>query len=300
MFAARAKRVRPHLDDKVLASWNGMMLGALARAYAVLGDPEYRARRGKEPGLPAAATCGSVQQNAYITAGAQGERDSVQLLTAYANLCAGAIDLYEATLEPEHLDFAVALAETMLAKFYDPQQGGFYDSAGETPDLILRMKEDYDGAEPSGNSAAVLALLRLASDYGAQGVQGRGGKDAAAAFAAPARPAPGGAESLDGFGLPLARAIAGRPGGRSASAGNGGVAPRHPRRLSAEQSGHGQLRRSGSICKNVARQGYADSLPLHRHSLPAADARTSPPCNAPWARWSSRCRPAKSASWPGA
>jgi hypothetical protein len=91
----------------------------------------------------------------------QGVRDSVQLLTAYANLLSGTLDLYEATLEPKHLDFAVALAETMLAKFHDAKEGGFYDSAAETKDLILRVKEDYDGAEPSGNSTAVLALLRL-------------------------------------------------------------------------------------------------------------------------------------------
>src|SRR6202034_3142670 len=84
-----------------------------------------------------------------------------QLLTAYANLLAGTLDLYEATLEPKHLDFALAVAETMLAKFYDTNQGGFYDSAADTKDLILRVKEDYDGAEPSGNSTAVLALLRL-------------------------------------------------------------------------------------------------------------------------------------------
>jgi uncharacterized protein YyaL (SSP411 family) len=89
-----------------------------------------------------------------------GERDTVQLQEAYASLLAGVIDLYEATLEPKHLDFAIALAEGMLAKFYDKDAGGFWQSA-VSPDLILRIKEDYDGAEPSGNSVALLALLRL-------------------------------------------------------------------------------------------------------------------------------------------
>ena len=84
-------------------------------------------------------------------------------MTAYANLLSGALDLYEATLQPAHLDFALALAETMLARFYDAKEGGFYDSAADAKDLILRVKEDYDGAEPSGNSTAVLALLRLAA-----------------------------------------------------------------------------------------------------------------------------------------
>jgi uncharacterized protein YyaL (SSP411 family) len=90
----------------------------------------------------------------------------VQLLTAYANLCAGTIDLYEATLQPRHLEFAIALAEAMLSKFHDPAKGGFYDSAAGESELILRFKDDYDGAEPSGNSVAVLSLFRLAEMTG--------------------------------------------------------------------------------------------------------------------------------------
>ena len=71
------------------------------------------------------------------------------------------IDLYEATLEPRRLDFAIVLAEAMLSKFYDTENGGFWQSAAGAKDLILRVKEDYDGAEPSGNSVAVMSLLRL-------------------------------------------------------------------------------------------------------------------------------------------
>ena len=65
------------------------------------------------------------------------------------------------TLDPKHLEFAVALADAMLAKFYDAENGGFWQAAPDSPDLILRVKEDYDGAEPSGNSVAILALLKL-------------------------------------------------------------------------------------------------------------------------------------------
>ena len=90
-----------------------------------------------------------------------GERDTVQLLDAYAFLLAGVIDLYEATLDPKHLEFALALAETMLARFYDKDDGGFWLAPPDASDLILRVKEDYDGAEPSGNSVAILALLKL-------------------------------------------------------------------------------------------------------------------------------------------
>jgi hypothetical protein len=195
MFDARAKRIRPHLDDKVLASWNGLMLGAMARAYAVLGDEAYRAAAeknlaflqaklwvppGSESRLQAVGGAKVSSGQTHPASGPaeagtpnvkpfgtlfhrwrDGERDSVQLLEAYAFLLAGVIDLYEATLEPKHLDFALALAETMLTKFYDAENGGFWQSAAGAADLILRVKEDYDGAEPSGNSVATFALLKL-------------------------------------------------------------------------------------------------------------------------------------------
>jgi uncharacterized protein YyaL (SSP411 family) len=165
MFRARSRRVRPHLDDKVLASWNGMMLGALARAYAVLGDENYRAAAEKNVAFLQGNLWDEKSRTLYHR-WRQGERDSVQLLAGYANLCAGTLDLYEATLEPAHLEFAAALADSMLAKFYDATNGGFYDSAADARELILRCKDDYDGAEPSGNSVAVLALLRLAAITG--------------------------------------------------------------------------------------------------------------------------------------
>jgi len=162
MFDARARRVRPHLDDKVLASWNGLMLGAIARAYAVLSDENYRAAAEKNFSLLQAKLWDAKTKTLYHR-WRDGERDSVQLLDAYANLLAGTIGLYEATLAAQHLEFALALAESMLEKFYDQKEGGFWQSAADSKDLILRIKEDYDGAEPSGNSVAVLALLKLAA-----------------------------------------------------------------------------------------------------------------------------------------
>jgi uncharacterized protein YyaL (SSP411 family) len=92
-----------------------------------------------------------------------GERDSVQLLEAYAFYLSGVIELYEATLDPERLEFAITLADAMVARFYDSEHGGFWQSAADSKDLILRVKDDYDGAEPSGNSVATLALLKLAA-----------------------------------------------------------------------------------------------------------------------------------------
>jgi len=205
MLAARGKRVRPRLDDKILASWNGLMLGAMARAYAILGDEKYRAAAEKNLAFireklwvaagvsPAVETdvppggqgidnpkCAGISDAVPggkmppSTAGKMpaatlhhrwrdGERDHVQLLEDYAFLLSGVVDLYEATLTPGHLDFAVALAKAMIVKFYDAENGGFWQTVAEAKDLIVRTKDDYDGAEPSGNSTATLALLKLAA-----------------------------------------------------------------------------------------------------------------------------------------
>jgi uncharacterized protein YyaL (SSP411 family) len=163
MFDSRWKRIRPHLDDKILASWNGLMLGAFARAYAVLGDETYRVAADKNIHFiqeklwePAANGASGALYHRWR----DGERDNVELLEGYAFLLDGIIELYEATMDPRHLDFAIALAEAMLAKFFDRENGGFWQSLADK-DLILRLKEVYDGAEPSGNSVATLSLLRL-------------------------------------------------------------------------------------------------------------------------------------------
>ena len=165
MSDVRAKRIRPHLDDKILASWNGLMLGAFARASAVLGDEKYRAAAERNLRFIQEKLWDD-KSNTLFHRWRDGERDGVQLLEAYAFLLSGVIDLYEATLEPEHLDFAVELADAMLAKFYDEENGGFWQSAAGSTDLILRVKDDYDGAEPSGNSVAALSLLKLGAITG--------------------------------------------------------------------------------------------------------------------------------------
>ncbi|MBA4146564.1 MAG: thioredoxin domain-containing protein [Verrucomicrobia bacterium] len=162
MLEARSKRVRPHLDDKVLASWNGMMLGAIARAYAVLGEEKYKAAAEKNLSFLQSKLWDAKTKTLYHR-WRDGERDSVQLLDAYADLLGGVVDLYEATLNPRHLEFAVELADAMMERFYDKEAGGFWQSAADSSDLILRIKEDYDGAEPSANSVAMIALLKLAA-----------------------------------------------------------------------------------------------------------------------------------------
>jgi uncharacterized protein YyaL (SSP411 family) len=160
MFAARAKRVRPHLDDKVLASWNGLMLAALAKSYAVLGDESFRTAAERNLQFLRDKLWDDSTRTLYHR-WRDGERDTAQLLDAYAFLLLGVIELYQATLDARQLEFAVTLADAMLAKFYDAKEGGFWQAPAGTSDLILRVKEDYDGAEPSGNSVAILALLKL-------------------------------------------------------------------------------------------------------------------------------------------
>ena len=167
MTELRAKRIRPHLDDKILASWNGLMLGAFARAYAVFGDEAYRAAAEKNLQFIQAKLWDAESKTLYHR-WRDGERDSVQLLDAYSFLLSGVVELYEATLEPKHLDFAIALAESMIARFHDAEHGGFWQSAADAKDLILRVKDDTDGAEPAGNSVATLALLKLAAITGSE------------------------------------------------------------------------------------------------------------------------------------
>jgi len=165
MLAARAQRIRPQLDDKILASWNGLMLGAFARAAAVLGDEKYRAAAEKNLQFVREKLWDEKSKTLFHR-WRDGERDHVQLLEGCAFLLDGVIQLYETTLEPKHLDFASGLAEAMLARFYDAANGGFWQSPAGAKDLILRVKDDYDGAEPSGNSIATRALLKLAAITG--------------------------------------------------------------------------------------------------------------------------------------
>jgi uncharacterized protein YyaL (SSP411 family) len=165
MSDARARRIRPHLDDKILASWNGLMLGAFARASAVLDDKKYRAAAEKNLQFIQEKLWDEKSKTLFHR-WRDGERDNVQLLEAYAFLLSGVIDLYEATLTSDHLDFAIELAGAMLAKFFDAENGGFWQSAADSKGLILRVKDDYDGAEPSGNSMAVLSLLKLGAITG--------------------------------------------------------------------------------------------------------------------------------------
>ena len=160
LFDAREKRPHPHLDDKILTSWNGMMISGFACAYRAFWDPGY---------------LNSAQQSADFILSKlydrtrkilfhryrDGESRFEGTLEDYAFYVQGLIDLYEACFSEKYLESAVELTELMISYFYDKENGGFFDTTGQDKSVIIRTKEEYDSAEPSGNSVAVLNLLRL-------------------------------------------------------------------------------------------------------------------------------------------
>jgi hypothetical protein len=167
LLDARCRRPRPHLDDKILTSWNAMMISALAHGAQALEavDPESAARY-REAALGAwrfvmENLCDVAAKTVYRR-WREGERAVDGFLDDYAALLQAHLDLYETTFETSFLDMARWLAGVMLERFEDAASGGLFSSA-QASDLVLRLKEDYDGAEPAGNSVAAGALLRLAA-----------------------------------------------------------------------------------------------------------------------------------------
>ena len=157
LIVVREKRIRPLRDDKILTSWNGLMIGATARAGDVLNEPRF---------IHAAVAAGEFIWNNLHPNGKllhrwrDGEARFDAYLDDYAFLINGYLDLYEATFDPIWITRALELQEEQDANLYDTNDGGYFN-ARESSDLILRSKNDYDGAEPSGNSVSALNLFRL-------------------------------------------------------------------------------------------------------------------------------------------
>jgi uncharacterized protein YyaL (SSP411 family) len=160
LFAFRAKRVRPHLDDKVLADWNGLMIAALARAAQAFDEPAYAeaARRSAGFVLDTMRDDGRLLHRYR-----DGEAGIAANADDYAFLAMGLFDLYEATHEPRYLGESERLTSEMLSLFWDDGPGGFFFTPDDGEQLLTRTKEVYDGAVPSANSVAFLNLLRLSS-----------------------------------------------------------------------------------------------------------------------------------------
>jgi uncharacterized protein YyaL (SSP411 family) len=161
LLEARGARVRPHLDDKVLTAWNGLMISAFAKAGAVLAEPRYgdAARRAADF---IASRMFDAETGILLRRYRQGSAAISGFLDDYAFFTQALLDLYETGFEWRDLELAIRLTEKMLELFEDTEHGAFYSTAAGDATLVMRIKEDYDGAEPSGNSIAVLNLLRLA------------------------------------------------------------------------------------------------------------------------------------------
>jgi uncharacterized protein YyaL (SSP411 family) len=160
LLAARQKRVHPSKDDKILTDWNGLMIVALAKASQVFIEPEYSARARKAADF----IIGNLRdaEGKLLHRYREGEASIDGFLDDYAFFTWGLIELYEATFETKYLRHAIDLADRMLAHFWDKERGGFYQTADYSETALVRNKEIYDGAYPSGNSAAALDLIYLA------------------------------------------------------------------------------------------------------------------------------------------
>jgi hypothetical protein len=159
LLAVRSQRVRPGRDDKVLVSWNALMIDALARAAGALDEPRY---------LRAAAKAAEFilrdmrqADGALLHTWRNGKAKHDAYLDDYASLANALISLYEATFDERYIDSALQLVEIMLARFADTSGGGFFYTADNHEPLIARHKDIQDSSVPSGNALAATALVRL-------------------------------------------------------------------------------------------------------------------------------------------
>jgi uncharacterized protein YyaL (SSP411 family) len=160
LFEARAKRPRPHRDDKAVAAWNGLAISAFARAGAVLAEPRYTEA--------AARAAGFVQSRLYDAPARTLKRvwrDGPSAVPGFfddhAFLIQGLLDLYESTLDVRWLKWAAELQQRQDALFGDEAAGGYFTTSGADPSILTRGKDEQEGVEPAANSVAAMNLLRL-------------------------------------------------------------------------------------------------------------------------------------------
>jgi len=175
LSAIRTKRPRPHLDDKIIAAWNGLMISAYARAAQVLDEPRYleiatRAAKFLRANL-------YDEKSKLLFRNYRDGRSAVEgFADDYAFVVQGLLDLYEASFDVEWLKFATQLQETQDRLFLDAKNGGYFTTSGKDASVLLRMKDDNDSAEPAASSVAALNLLRLAQIRGEREMEDRARK----------------------------------------------------------------------------------------------------------------------------
>jgi uncharacterized protein YyaL (SSP411 family) len=165
LFQARSRRPRPHLDDKVITAWNGLMIAACARAARVLVDSPRRQdwrRAAERAARMVEAYLWRAADRRLLRRYRDGDARVDAFCEDYACLAWGLIELFQTTGDGHWLAWALELADVQTALFWDERDGGWFSTTGQDPAVLLRMKEDYDGAEPAASSVTVRNLLTLA------------------------------------------------------------------------------------------------------------------------------------------
>ncbi|MFL6278524.1 MAG: thioredoxin domain-containing protein [Vicinamibacterales bacterium] len=164
LMAARSTRPRPHLDDKILTAWNGLMIAAFARAARVLIDRPLASEY-----LECAVRSASfIRQRLWSDAGLlRRYRDGEAAIAAYAEdyayLIWGLLELFQSSGDAAWLEWALTLQAKQDEKFWDDKEAGWFSTTGDDPTVLLRLKEDYDGAEPAASSVSALNTLTIAN-----------------------------------------------------------------------------------------------------------------------------------------
>ena len=164
LLARRGLRPRPHLDDKILTAWNGLMIGAFARAAQVLGGDSYLTSAQRAADF-LKANLFDVTSGELLRSYREGPSVIHGFAADYAFLISGLLDLYETDFDLGWLRWARQLQDTLDLHFWDQECGGYFSTSDRDPTILLRLKEDYDGAEPTPNSIAVMNLWRFGHLY---------------------------------------------------------------------------------------------------------------------------------------
>lgn len=160
LFDVREKRVKPHLDDKVLSGWNGLMIASMAKGYRIFEEPRYRDAAAKAAKF--VLTKMRDQDGRLLRTYRQGKKHTIGYLDDYAFMIEALLNLYETTFETKWLDYAEQLNSQLMKHYRDHEQGGFFFTSDEAEKILVRAKDANDGAIPSGNSVQFMNLQRLA------------------------------------------------------------------------------------------------------------------------------------------
>ena len=161
LMARRSTRPRPHLDDKVLTAWNGLMIAAFARAARVLGMGTTYLADAQRAATFIKTHLWNASSKSLLRRYRKGESGVEAYAEDYAFLVLGLLELFQADADPGWLDWAVQLQARQDELFWDQAGGGWFSTTGQDASVLLRLKEDYDGAEPAASSVSVLNLLVL-------------------------------------------------------------------------------------------------------------------------------------------